>query len=298
MLFVKFEHQMIPKEEEEDNITTTTPDVHDVLSVSQQEGEGSEESRSLLLAGKSTTTAATAAAIAGTNYMYDPSMRTWSHHNQQQQTNNIHLSRRQSEQSQFTRRDSFANTLYLTDDQTQFNHLLTNTRSTTSMMALDAQIEANQELLLQRQESYPSLGLVLSYIPSLDTSLSAFALLGQQSEGQQQQQQHEDNISIIIPDKSILKSLHVCTFMTSVLLYGIAHSMISQFLFLLLKDLGMSSSTMGWTGPIGGAAEMMTFWISRQVMITFFFCVLHCYVSIVNFSAFYKCHIMLQNHKI
>ncbi|CAO3657099.1 unnamed protein product [Mucor hiemalis] len=302
MLFVKFEHQMIPKEEEEDNITTTTPDVHDVLSVSQQEGEGSEESRSLLLAGKSTTTAATAAAIAGTNYMYDPSMRTWSHHNQQQQqqqqTNNIHLSRRQSEQSQFTRRDSFANTLYLTDDQTQFNHLLTNTRSTTSMMALDAQIEANQELLLQRQESYPSLGLVLSYIPSLDTSLSAFALLGQQSEGQQQQQQHEDNISIIIPDKSILKSLHVCTFMTSVLLYGIAHSTISQFLFLLLKDLGMSSSTMGWTGPIGGAAEMMTFWISRQVMITFFFCVLHCYVSIVNFSAFYKCHIMLQNHKI
>lgn len=282
---------MIPKDEErESSLTKTTHDTHDVSSGSQQASEGNGESESLLLAGKSTTTPATAAAIAGTNYMYDPFMRTWSHHNQQpqpqqQQTNYTQLSRRQSEQSQFTRRDSFANTLYLTDDQTQFNHLLTNTRSTTSMMALDAQIEANQELLLQRQESYPSLGLVLSYIPSIDTSLSAFALLGQQSEGQQQQQ-HEDNMSIIIPDKSILKSLHVCTFMTSILLYGIAHSMISQFLFLLLKDLGMSSSTMGWTGPIGGAAEMMTFWISRQVIMLFYFCVLHYYVSIVKLSAF------------
>jgi hypothetical protein len=182
--------------------------------------------------------------------MYDPSIRTTvSHHPP-------YLSRRtsSSQQSQYTttRRGSIANTLYLNDENHPFNHILTNT---TSNMAMDVQLEADE--LLQRQESYPSLGLVLSYIPTMDTSLSAFALLGQQ--------QQEENI--IIPDKSILKSLRVYTFMTSILLYGIAHSMTSQFLFLLLKNLGLSASTMGWTGPIGGVAEVITFWISRRVSI-------------------------------
>lgn len=223
MLFVQFDKHMI-------NIIT-----HDSTNNNNQDNsdDDSEERRSLL-AGKS-------AIIAGANYMYNPSITTWSHHQQPRP------SRRQSQQSQNTRRESIANTLYLSDDQL---HTLTNV--TTSIIAMDVQMEANNELL--QSNSYPPLGLILSLIPTVDTSLSSFAILGQQ----------EDSNSFV-PDKIILKSFIVYTFMISILLYGIAHSMISQFLFLLLKDLGMNPFIIGWTGPIGGTAEVITFWISRQV---------------------------------
>lgn len=223
MLFVHFDDHMI-------NIST-----HDTTNNNNRDNsEDDSEERSSLLAGKSTT-------IAGTNYMYNPSSTTWSHHPPKP-------SRRQSQQSQNTRRESIANTLYLSDDQL---HTLTNV-TTTSLMAMDVQIEANHELL--QSSAYPPLGLALSLIPTMDTSMSSFALLGQQDDG-----------GSMVPDKIILKSYIVYTFMISILLYGVAHSMISQFLFLLLKDLGISPSIIGWTGPIGGTAEVITFWISRQV---------------------------------
>ncbi|KAG2197418.1 hypothetical protein INT47_005671 [Mucor saturninus] len=218
ILFVQFDKHMIHRSS------------HDNTNNSEDEETNS------LLAGKSTP-------LTGTNYMYDPSSTTWSHYT----THPPRPSRRESQQSQNTRRESIANTLYLSDDQL---HTLTNV-TTTSLMAMDARIEANHELL-QSDMAYPPLGLALSLIPTMDTSMSAFALLGQEDE-------------YGIPEKAILKSYIVYTFMISILLYGISHSMISQFLFLLLKDLGMSPSIIGWTGPIGGTAEVITFWLSRQL---------------------------------
>lgn len=231
-LFVHFDYHMIPKE---DDNTSTAHDYNDVIQNTNTDSEEDEERQSLMVAGKSSS-------IAGTNYMYDPS----THHPQRQ---SFH-SRRHSQQSFQTKHGSIANTLYLLDDQMQYNEL---TNINTSIMAMDVQMEANNEL--SQTTSYPPLGLMLSYIPTIDTSMSAFATLVQD-------QPEQENI----PDKSILKSLLVYTFMISILLYGVAHSMISQFLFLLLKDLGMDPSIMGWIGPIGGIAEVITFWLSRQVM--------------------------------
>ncbi|GAA5804409.1 hypothetical protein HPULCUR_009902 [Helicostylum pulchrum] len=228
MLFVHFDYHMISKE---DNNTNTTHDPNDVIHNISADSEEEGEERRSLLAGKSSS-------VAGTNYMYDPSITTWSHHQQRPS----YSSRRHSQQSHQTRRGSIANTLYLLDDQMQDNEL---TNINTSIMAMDVQMEANE--LLQATSSYPPLGLVLSYIPTIDTSMSAFATLVQDHTYQEQEN---------IPDKSILKSLLVVTFMISILLYGIAHSMISQFLFLLLKDLGMDPFIIGWTGPIGGIAEL------------------------------------------
>jgi hypothetical protein len=248
-LFVKFDHHMILKQD--NNATHDTTAINDAISRNQQGSsssgsggrDGDADERTSLISQNS---------IAGTNYMYDPSITTWSH--QQEQPRPLLQSRRESQFSQNTRHGNIANTLYLSDDQ--FN-ALTNT-PTTSLMALDVQMEANNELLQQHQQYLPPLGLVLSYIPTIDTSLSVFGALVL-VDGEER-----DN-SIILPDKSILKSLLVYTFMISILLYGIAHSMISQFLFLLLKDLGMSPFIIGLTGPIGGIAEVITFWFSRQV---------------------------------
>lgn len=239
MLFVHFDYHMISKEDNNTNITHDSNDViHNISADSEEEGE----ERQSLLAGKSSS-------VVGTNYLYDPSITTRSHHQQRPS----YSSRRQSQQSHQTRRESIANTLYLLDDQMQYSEL---TNINTSIMAMDVQMEAN-ELLQATTSSYPPLGLVLSYIPTIDTSMSAFATLVQDHTYQEQEN---------IPDKSILKSFLVITFMVSILLYGIAHSMISQFLFLLLKDLGMDPFIIGWTGPIGGIAEVITFWLSRQVM--------------------------------
>lgn len=248
-------------------------------------GKRDEERRSLFLASR--------------NYMYDPSMATttaWSHQNQQQITRPPPFldSRRESQAStsQYTtsRRRSSAsiagNTLYLSTTvrtycPSLFNAFLTNT-PTTSLMALDVQMEANNELEQQLEQQHrrrnsststrysfpqapPPLGLVLSYIPTIDTSLSVFSALLVSNGTNLEEAEEGDNIGIILPDKSILKSLLVYTFMISILLYGIAHSMISQFLFLLLKTLGMNPFIIGLTGPIGGMAEVMTFRFSRQV---------------------------------
>ncbi|KAI8641084.1 major facilitator superfamily domain-containing protein [Parasitella parasitica] len=209
-LFISFDQQMI---------TATTNNGSRRINSSD---DLNEEERSSLLTGKST---------AGGNYLYNPastSEPTW-----------LQDTRRNSSTTTIHRRDSIANTLYLTH--------------TTSGMAMSVQMEADQELHVT--STMPSLGLVISYIPTLDTSLSALGTI------------HDGGGDL--PEPSILKTILVYTFLLSILLYGLAHSMISQFLFLLLRDLGMEPSLMGWTGPIGGVAEVITFWFSRKLFDTY-----------------------------
>ncbi|RCH80724.1 hypothetical protein CU098_002008, partial [Rhizopus stolonifer] len=118
----------------------------------------------------------------------------------------------------------------------------------TSSLAMDAQIEANNEL--HTSGAIPPLGLVLSYIPTNDTCLSSLGMVHQANQ---------------LPEKSILKTILVYTFMISIFLYGLAHAMINQFLFLLLSDFGLNPCLIGLTGPIGGLAELITFWLSREL---------------------------------
>lgn len=132
--------------------------------------------------------------------------------------------------------------------------------TTTATMASIAQDEASHELQINASD-IPPLGLVLTSIPTIDTSLSA---LGQPI---------EEGINEI-PEKSIFSSVLVWTFFLSICLYGVAHSMISQFLFLLLTDVGMSSFLIGCTGALGGIAEVFTFWFSKQVY-TYYICSIH-----------------------
>ncbi|KAI8391624.1 major facilitator superfamily domain-containing protein [Radiomyces spectabilis] len=145
---------------------------------------------------------------------------------------------------------SHANTVYVDDrDDGRFSALLR--LSTTTTAALDAQLEA-EAYVSQMNTPVPPLGLALSQIPTVDTSLAVLATLQlpttTESEG------------------SMLRSWRVWSFFITVFLYGIAFSMINQFLFLILhNDLDMSSSLIGWTGPLGGLAEMLTFWISKQL---------------------------------
>lgn len=211
-LFVRFDYQMMLATTNNGNRRTTT--------TYDNSDDLNEEERSSLLTGKSNT--------AGGNYLYNPastSEPTW-----------LQNTRRNSSSTTLQRRDSNTNSLYLT--------------TTTTVMAMSVQMEAEQEL--HASSTLPSLGLVISYIPTLDTSLSALGTI-------------HDGAAGDLPEPSILKTILVYTFLLSILLYGLAYSMISQFLFLLLKDLGMDASMMGWTGPIGGSAEVLTFWLSRKV---------------------------------
>lgn len=211
-LFVRFDYQMM-------NITTNNGSRR-MTRYDTDDGSNVGE-RSSLLTGKSTT-------AAGGNYLYNPTSTSepvWLQDD----------TRRNSSSTTIHRRDSNTNTLRLT--------------TTTTVMAMSVQMEADQEL--QATSTLPSLGLAISYIPTLDTSLSALGTI------------HDGGGDL--PEPSIIKTILVYTFLISILLYGLAHSMISQFLFLLLKDLGMDASMMGWTGPIGGVAEVLTFWMSRKV---------------------------------
>lgn len=148
------------------------------------------------------------------------------------------------------RRDStasYANTELLDEyDGRALNLLCT----TTTGAAMDAQMEATQRIA--NMDHLPPLGLVLSTIPTVETTLAAFADLGRLESKPIQ--------------RSTLKSPRVWTFLLTMLLFGVSYSMIAQFLFLFLRnDLGMDSSLIGWTGPIGGVAEVTTFWISNKV---------------------------------
>lgn len=211
-LFVRFDYQMI--------LATTNNGDRRITITYDNRDDLNEEERLSLLTGKSTT--------AGGNYLYNPTSTSepaW-----------LQNTRRNSSCTTIQRRDSNTNTLYLT--------------TTTTVMAMSVQMEAEQEL--HASSTLPSLGLVISHIPTLDTSLSALGTI-------------HDGTAGDLPEPSILKTILVYTFLLSILFYGLAHSMISQFLFLLLKDLGMDASMMGWTGPIGGSAEVLTFWLSRKV---------------------------------
>ncbi|CAO3586562.1 unnamed protein product [Absidia cylindrospora] len=176
----------------------------------------------------------------------------------------------QQQQSSIWRRNStasHANTLLLEDDVIDDDassrrgppHPLLYTLTATSTMyaAMDAQYEASQVLSNMDQQDYPSIGLALSHIPTVETSLAAFSLIGQQ-----------DGLGgpVLSLKKSSLKSLRVQTFLMMVLLFGLSYSMISQFLFLIYRnDLGMKPSLMGLTGPLAGVAEVTAFWLSKKL---------------------------------
>lgn len=156
---------------------------------------------------------------------------------------------------------SHANTLLIGDE----NNSLSLYRTATSLAARSVQDEAN--LLLDQMEDQhhlPPLGLALSHIPTIDTSLAAFASIGQQP--QEDIVAEEENLK-----NTIFASPKVWTFLLMTLFFGVHYSMVAQFLFLFLKqDLELDASVIGWTGPIGGITEVSTFYVSRLVSFFFF----------------------------
>lgn len=146
---------------------------------------------------------------------------------------------------------SQANTLLIDGEHS----LLNLQRTVTSAAAQDVQDES--ELLLEQMDNLPPLGLALSHIPTIDTSLTAFAGMAV-----------EDEISSL--KSTIFGSVKVWTFLLMTLLFGVFYSMVAQFLFLFLKqDLELDASVIGWTGPIGGITEVSTFYVSRIVIFLF-----------------------------
>ncbi|KAL7329335.1 hypothetical protein PS15p_207451 [Mucor circinelloides] len=146
---------------------------------------------------------------------------------------------------------SHANTLLLDNE----HNLLNLQRTVTSQAARDVYDESS--LLLDQMDSLPPLGLALSHIPTVDTSLAAFASIMDEEE------RHELSVSL---KTTIFGSVKVWTFLLMTLLFGVFYSMVAQFLFLFLKqDLELSSSIIGWTGPLGGVTEVSTFYVSRMV---------------------------------
>ncbi|KAI8064166.1 major facilitator superfamily domain-containing protein [Gongronella butleri] len=153
---------------------------------------------------------------------------------------------------------SHANTILMDDeeDQHRYQHLMHTatamTTSTTMFNAMDVQSLATQALEhLEDEHQIPSLGLALSYIPTIDTSLAAFG-------------------APMPVAKHTLFSRHVVSFLLMVMLFGLAYAMIGQFLFLIYgKDLGMTPSIMGFAGPLAGIGEVLTFWFSKKLFDTY-----------------------------
>ena len=143
---------------------------------------------------------------------------------------------------------SHANTLLIDNDE----NLLNLQRTATSTAARDVLEEADS--LLEQMDSLPPLGLALSHIPTVDTSLAVFANIGDE---------HAEATNL---KKIIFASPKVWTFLLMTLFFGIFYSMVAQFLFLFLQqDLQLEPSVIGWTGPIGGITEVSTFYVSRLV---------------------------------
>ncbi|KAI8368491.1 major facilitator superfamily domain-containing protein [Blakeslea trispora] len=95
-------------------------------------------------------------------------------------------------------------------------------------IAFNIQTKANEALHISGV--LPSLGLLLSSVPTTNLSLCAIGALYRKSNW---------------PEKRILMSMLVYTFMISTFLYSLAHAMINQFLFLLLTDLGINPLLLG-----------------------------------------------------
>lgn len=230
-MFIKFDSHMI------DQMSIT--DTHDsTINNAAREGNERDSLLSRRLPRNNSYNDVIAQPLHHGNYLYNP-------------LEHSAMKLQDSRHSSFISRwNSVANTEYLGDENA-------NLYQTTSVAALDVQMEAN-ELLTNilsndnRPVTFPPLGLALSNVPTIDTSLSAFAAVG--------------NPGSDAPEKSTLKNCVVQTFLVSVLLFGIAYSMICQFLFLLFRDLGMDASLMGLIGPIGGIAEVVTFWLFKQVI--------------------------------
>lgn len=142
---------------------------------------------------------------------------------------------------------SHANTVLIDNEQS----LLNLQRTVTSIALRDVQEEA--DVLLEQMDSLPPLGLALSHIPTVDTSLAVFA--------NEVADEERENLKTII-----FASPKVWTFLLMTLFFGIFYSMVAQFLFLFLKqDLNLNPAIIGWTGPIGGVTEVSTFYVSRLV---------------------------------
>ncbi|KAI8337376.1 major facilitator superfamily domain-containing protein [Choanephora cucurbitarum] len=128
-----------------------------------------------------------------------------------------------------SRASSHANTLLIEGGE---HDLLNLQRTITSLAARDVQDEAN--LMLDQMNNLPPLGLALSHIPTVDTSLAVFANIVEEPE-----------LLEVGPSlkSTILSSPRVWTFLLMTLLFGVFYSMIAQFLFLFLKqDLKLDSS--------------------------------------------------------
>lgn len=177
---------------------------------------------------------------------------TKGHYNYSPSTDNENIRRINSSTS------SHANTLLIDNEQS----LLNLQRTVTSIAARDVHDEANL-ILDQMDDTLPPLGLTLSHIPTLDTSLAAFAsIVCHDSNDLMTEESLKD---------TIFASPKVWSFLLMTLFFGIFYSMVAQFLFLFLKqDLELDSSVIGWTGPIGGITEVSTFYVSRLVSTTLY----------------------------
>ncbi|KAI8969238.1 major facilitator superfamily domain-containing protein [Mycotypha africana] len=148
---------------------------------------------------------------------------------------------------------SRANTILVEGDQ----NLLALQRTTTSIAVRDVQDEAS--LVMEHMDSLPPLGLALSQIPTVDSSLAAFATVVEATT--------EEELAVKTLGSTIFGSVQVWTFLITALCFGLLYSMVAQFLFLFFKqDLGLNASVMGWTGPLGGVTEVATFYFSRALL--------------------------------
>lgn len=117
-----------------------------------------------------------------------------------------------------------------------------------------------------------NLGLAVSRISSIDHYSYASHLF------QDHQHPSATKAGILentqLQEKQHYSKVRVVTFLVATLLYGIVWSMVVNFLFLFLsEDLRMPASWMGWTGPVGGLAELVCFYYAKPVCsVTYIFC--------------------------
>ncbi|KAL1934777.1 hypothetical protein VTP01DRAFT_6959 [Rhizomucor pusillus] len=96
-----------------------------------------------------------------------------------------------------------------------------------------------------------NLALAMSRVASVEHSLTGLLV---------------DSDSVELPSSHTLTSPRVLSFLLTTLLFGMALSMIINFLFLFFKqELHMGPSLMGWTGVLGGATELLCFCFAKQM---------------------------------
>ncbi|OZJ03516.1 hypothetical protein BZG36_03427 [Bifiguratus adelaidae] len=119
-----------------------------------------------------------------------------------------------------------------------------------------------------QHDIYPTLGLALSRIPSLDASMGALALPAELSS--RRTASIKDSMSIIMHPQEDTPAgrISVFLFLAMVLVFGTTYAMINNFLFLYMVDhLKAEAVWLGWTGPVSGILELTMFWGSRAASI-------------------------------